>query len=269
MNIRAMMAAAVASLLFAAGCAQTDTSVKPTETDSGIKGQVFVESEGAAPDIFVYAYESGYNDLRVPTKLISSPSANDGTYMLKLAPGNYYIVARKRVSGDPKGYLVKGDYEGKYPGNPVTVRPDEYTTVNISVAKLAGNFLLAPYLSEEGDMGLTGKVYGLDGKPAAGAFVLLYKDKEMIGLPAYLSKPTDKDGGFSLYVPQPGTYYVAARIKYGGLPRKGEPYGTYDKTTDHNVSINHKEIISGVDIRLSPFPFDLAKPVPPAPKPAQ
>jgi hypothetical protein len=134
---------------------------------------------------------------------------------------------------------------------------------------LAGNFLLAPYHPDEGDMGITGKVFDIEGKPAAGAFVLLYKDKEMVGLPAYLSKPTNKDGDFSLFIPQPGTYYVAARIKYGGLPKKGEPYGMYEKDPDHKVTINHKELISGVDIRLSPFPFDLAKPVPSTTQPAE
>jgi len=268
MNIRAIVAAAVICLLFAAGCAQTSNSVKRQDQDSGIKGQVLIESKGAAADVFVYAYESGYNDLRVPTKLISEPTAKDGSYTLRLAPGSYYIVARKRISGDPKGYLVKGDYEGKYPGNPVTVRPGEYTTVNLSIAMLAGNFLLAPYIPDEGDMGLTGKVYDMEGKPAVGAFVLLYKDKEMVGLPTYLSKPTNKDGEFSLYISQPGTYYVAARIKYGGLPKKGEPYGMYEKDPEHKVTINHKELISGVDIRLSPFPLDLATPIPLSPQPA-
>ena len=268
MNIRAMVAASALALLVAAGCAQTGGNVKGQELNSGIKGQVLIENEGAAPDVFVYAYDSGYNDLRVPTKLISEPTAKDGSYTLRLVPGSYFIVARKRTSGDPKGYLVKGDYEGKYPGNPVTVRPGEYATVNLSIAKLAGNFLLAPYLPTEGDMGISGKVYGLDGKPLAGAFVLLYKDKEMIGLPAYLSKPTNKDGEFSLYITQPGTYYVAARIKYGGLPKKGEPYGMYEKDPEHKVVINHKEQISGVDIKLSPFPLDLATPLPLSPQPA-
>lgn len=268
MNIRSVVASTVVCLLFAVGCAQTGSSVKQQYQYSGIKGQVLVENEGAAPAVFVYAYESGYNDLRVPTKLISEPTAKDGSYTLRLAPGSYYIVARKRISGDPKGYLVKGDYEGKYPGNPVTVRPGEFATVNLSIAMLAGNFLLAPYIPDEGDMGISGKVYGLDGKPVAGAFVLLYKDKEMVGLPAFLSKPTNKAGEFSMYVPKPGTYYVAARIKYGGLPKKDEPYGMYEKDPEHKVTINHKEQVSGVDISLSPFPFDLAKPVPPAPKPA-
>ena len=102
------------------------------------------------------------------------------------------------------------------------------------------------------------------GKPAAGAYVLVYTDKEMIGLPKFLSKPTNKDGEYTVFLTKPGTYYVSARIKYGGLPRKGEPYATYDKDPEHKVEIVDKQIITGVDMKLSPFPTDLTKPAPPA-----
>jgi hypothetical protein len=245
-----------------AGCAQERMNAKATEADSGIKGQVMVENEGAAAGVFVYAYDSPFNDLRVPTKLISGPTAADGTYTLRLPPGAYHIVARKRTSGDPKGYLVKGDYEGKYPQNPVSVKPGSYTNVNISISRLEGAFLLAPYLPAKGEMGISGKVYDEGGSPAAGAYVLLYSDKEMIGLPTYLSKPTNKDGEYAVYLPKPGTYFVAARLKYGGIPRKGEPYGTYEKDPEHKVTVGEKEVITGVDIKLGPFPHDLTKPVP-------
>src|SRR5512135_1215267 len=242
---------------FTSGCAGTSASTARQSLDSGIKGQVLEENKGAAADVFVYAYDSPFNDLRVPTKLISEASAKDGTYTLKLAPGTYYIVARRRTSGDPKGYLVKGDYEGKYPQNPVTVKPGEFTMVNISIAKLSGNFLLAPYLPDTGTMGISGKVLDEAGKPAVGAYVLVYEDKEMIGLPKFLSKPTSKDGEYAVYLTKPGTYYVSARIKYGGLPLKGEPYATYDKNPEHKVEIAEKQMITDVDMKLSPFPLDL------------
>lgn len=250
------------------GCAhspQTPAAQGPA-ADSGVKGQVMVKNKGAAEGAYVYAYDSGFNDLRVPTKYISQPTASDGTYSLKLPPGTWYIVARSRTSGNPKGYLVKGDYEGKYPGNPVVVKPGEYTPVSMSIAKLSGSFLLAPYLPEEGNTGISGRVTDESGNPSVGSYVLLYKDREMVGLPTYLSKPTGKDGEYTVYLSQPGTFYVAARIKYGGLPLKGEPYGTYDKDAEHKVVVGEKEVISGVDIKLGPFPLDLVKPVPSVPQ---
>jgi len=248
-------------LVLAFGCAQTKSEVVSKEFDSGIKGQVFYTNQGAAEGVFVYAYDSPYNDLRVPTKYISAPTAEDGSYTLKLPPGSYYIVARKRTTGDPRGYLVKGDYEGKYPSNPVTVTPGTYAAVKISIEQLMGAFLAAPYLPDEGNMGISGKVYDDKGKPVPGAYVMLYTDKEMVGMPALLSKPTGKDGGYTVFLQKPGTYYVAARIKFGGLPRKSEPYGMYDKDPDHKVTLGDKEVVTGVDVMLTPFPFDLAKPI--------
>jgi hypothetical protein len=253
------------SIVLVAGCAtgtKTSSSLKPV--NSGIKGQVTMEGQGAAQGVFVYAYDSPYNDMRVPTKLISQATAADGTYTLDLAPGKWFIVARKRTSGDPRGYLVKGDYEGKSNSNPVVVKDGEHATVNLTVSKLEGTFLLAPYLPEEGAMEVKGKVFTEDGKPAHGAYVMLYTDKEMMGLPAYLSRSTDPTGDYSIVLPKTGVYYVAARLKYGGLPKKGEPYGTYDKDPEHKVVIERDSSLTGIDIKLGPFPFDLVnvKPTP-------
>ncbi len=242
------------------GCAETQKPAAPAPVSSGIKGQVIIANEGAAPGAFVYAYDSPYNDLRVPTKLISPPAAEDGTYKLDLEPGTYYIVARKRVSGDPRGYLVKGDYEGKYRDNPIEVRAGEYAEINISISKLEGAFLMAPYLPQTVESGITGKVFSEEGVPVRGAYVMVYTDGEMIGLPQHLSRPSDADGQYSVPLP-PGTYFVSARLKYGGLPRKGEPYGTYDMNQQHMVVIGEKELVTDVDITLKPFPFDLVKPV--------
>lgn len=247
-------------LVFVFGCGQTQKQVVSGEINSGIKGQVLYATQGASPDVFVYAYDSPFNDLRVPTKYISAATDKDGTYTLKLPPGSYYIVARKRSTGDPKGYLVKGDYEGKYPDNPVTVTAGSYANVRISIEQLQGAFLAAPYLPDTGNTGISGKVYDEKGKPASGAYVMLYTDKEMVGMPTLLSKPTNKDGEYTIYITKPGEYYVAARIKFGGLPRKGEPYGTYDKDPEHKVTLAEKDIVTGVDVMLTPFPFDLAKP---------
>jgi len=242
------------------GCAQTKSAGMKEPVNSGIRGQIIVANEGAAAGAFVYAYDSPYNDMRVPTKLISPPAAQDGSYQLDLAPGTYYIVARRRVSGDPRGYLVKGDYEGKYMTNPVVVEPGSYKEVNISISKLEGAFLMAPYLPEKTETGISGTVKDENGTPVRGAYVMVYTDSEMIGLPQHLSRPTDADGGYTVPLP-PGTYYVAARLKYGGLPRKGEPYGTYDQNKQHMVEIGEKELMTGVDVTLKPFPLDLAKPV--------
>jgi len=243
------------------GCAGGDKAVKSEPVDSGIEGQVLVKNKGAAEGAYVYAYDSPFNDMRVPTKLISDKTKPNGSYRLDLAPGVYYIVARRHAGDeDPRGYLQKGDYEGEYRYNPVTVSAGKYEEVNLSISPLEGAFLMAPYRAEESDTGITGTVYGMDGKPAGGAYVMVYTGEELIGQPQYLSRPSGEDGAYNVPLP-PGPYYIAARLKYGGLPKKDEPYGTYDANKAHKVVVGEKEVITGVDVKLAPFPHDLAKPV--------
>jgi len=260
MRIYGLLLALCAAALMSYGCAENGSVVKEGAAESGIEGQVLLENQGAAEGAYVYAYDSPFNDLRVPTKLISNKTDANGSYRLDLPPGEYYIVARKHMDkDDPRGYLQKGDLEGKYPFNPVKVADGAYTEVNMSISPLEGAFLLAPYKSADIGTGITGVVTGMDGKPARGAYVMVYTDSELIGIPEYLSKPCDEDGSYRVALP-PGDYYVAARLKYGGLPRKGEPYGTYDMNTSHMVSVGPKDLVTEVNIKLTPFPHDLTKP---------
>lgn len=227
--------------------------------DSGIRGKILVEGGESAAGAFVYAYDTSTNDMRVPAKLVSPPAAADGSYAMPLAPGSYYVVARKRASGSPRGYLSKGDFEGQYGANPVTVNPGEFNTVDLTVAMIPGRFLLAPYANVKGDMGICGTVTREDGKPYAGAYVMVYTRKDRIGRPALLAGPTGKDGRYAIYPTKPGTYYISARGDYGDLPKKGEPYGTYDKDPAHKVELKEKTILTDIDITLKAFTRDLTK----------
>ncbi len=247
------------ALIFACGFAGVRAASAEPPSVSGIRGHVLLGGKDAVAGVYVYAYDSPNSDMRVPTRLISAPTTQDGAYTLNLAAGTYHIIARKRVSGSPRGYLSKGDFEGEYPGNPVTVKAGEFATVDLSVATLPGKFLLAPYANLKGDMGITGKVVKKDGKPVPGAYVMVYTRKDRMGRPAFLSKPTNQDGEYAIYPTQPGTYYVAARTDYGDLPRKGEPYGTYDKDPEHKVELKEKTVLTGIDITMSRFTRDLTK----------
>lgn len=249
---------ALAALLACGMAAAPAISAEPAP-DTGIKGKVLLDGKDPAAGAFIYAYDSPSNDLRLPSKLVSAPTARDGSYTMPLAAGTYYLVARKRASGSPRGYLSKGDLEGQYPGNPVTVKPGEFTTVDLSVAPLPGKFLLAPYANLKGDMGITGKVRKEDGTPCAGAYVMVYTRKDRIGRPAFLAGPTGKSGEYAIYPPEPGTYYVAARGDYGDLPKKGEPYGTYDQNPEHKVELKEKTVLTGIDVTMKKFTRDLTK----------
>ena len=259
MRIASFVCAAALALLAAPGMESAGIAGDEGATRSGVAGKIRVEGKGTPEGAFVYAYDSAQNDLRQPGKLVSSPSSTDGSYTLALEPGTYYLVARKRASGSPRGYLAAGDFEGQFPGNPVTVKAGETLPVDIAIKTLPGKFLLAPYTQVKGDMGITGKVLGKDGKPFAGAYVMVYTRKDRIGRPAFLAGPTNQDGEYAVYPNAPGTYYVAARGDYGDLPKKGEPYGTYDANPDHKVEVRGKTVLEGVDITMNRFTRDLTK----------
>ncbi len=246
-------------VVLAVGMPEAEVSFAEPLPGSGIRGKVLIEGGDSAAGAFVYVYDSPANDMRMPSRLISPPAAADGSYALPLAPGSYYLVARKRASGSPRGYLSKGDFEGQYAGNPVIVKPGEFTTVDLSVAMVPGKFLLAPYANVKGDMGISGTVTTEDGRPYAGAYVMVYTRRDRVGRPAFLAGPTGKDGSYAIYPTKPGTYYIAARGDYGDLPKKGEPYGTYDKDPVHKVDLTEKTVLTGIDITLKAFTRDLTK----------
>jgi hypothetical protein len=260
-STKAAIIASTLAVVFACGCAGSQSAgIKPSSAPlaSGIKGQVLLKGK-AVEGVYVYAYTSPQNDLRLPTKLISDPTGADGGYSLDLVPGTYYIVARKRVSGEATGYLTAGDFEGKCKVNPVMVRPGEFSPVDLAITQMPGKFLLAPYAHQRGDIGLKGKVVKEDGQPVSDAFVMVYTKRDRIGRPTYLSKPTNENGEYVIYLNKPGTYYVAARSVYGDLPRKGEAYGTYDANPDHKVEIADDTIINGIDVTMKKFTRDLTK----------
>lgn len=255
----------VLAAFFAGGCA-TGPSAGPgahpatlaaPASPSGITGTVQIK-DAALEGVFVSAYTSPAGFLRGPTKLISPATAADGSYTLNLAPGTYYVVARKRANGEPTGNMVKGDLEGRA-AQAVTVKPGELTRVDLSVAPMPGSYLLAPYAHTEGDYRITGKVVKEDGSPFSDAYVQVYTRRDRIGKPTYLSKPTNEHGEYTICVNKPGVYYIAARSAYGNLPRKGEAYGTYDIDPDHKVEITGKGVVTGIDIPMRKFTRDLTK----------
>lgn len=240
--------------LLALGCAGAKVSPAP---EGGIQGQVLWNGTGAA-GAYVYAYTSTSGGLRGPSKLVVGPTGSDGRYAMNLAPGSYYVIARKRLSGSPTGNLGEGDLESVSKADPISVAAGAFAPADLSIAEIPGRFLLSPYSNLQTDMGITGRVLKSDGTPAAGAYIMAYTRRDRIGRPLLLAA-TDPRGEYALYPPKPGTYYIAARGSFGDLPRKGEPYGTYDDDPEHKVELQAKTILKGIDVKMDRFTRDLTK----------
>ncbi len=100
--------------------------------------------------------------------------------------------------------------------------------------------------------GISGVITDADGKPVKDARLHAYTYPQMSERPKYVSEATGADGRYVLFFPEGGTFYLAARNRFGGPPKIGELYGRYDDGTVEPAAIHVKdnEIITHVDITV-------------------
>jgi len=201
------------------------------------------------PDAFLYAYREGM-DLRGPAFAVSQASGPEGEFSLSLPSGKYFFVLRKRGEGESVGPVQTGDYRSEIIG-PVTVRGGGEIVRDIIALEKVGETKSLPALRKvPAKTGITGKVMDSDGNPVQGARVQAYMHPQMSERPKYVSEGSGVDGSYALFFPDGGTYYLAARDKFGGPPKIGELYGRYDDGTiePSAIFVNEEEILEDVNI---------------------
>lgn len=194
-----------------------------TGEGSGITGRILFEGKPLAR-----AYVQVYNETSANFRgmgLSAMPVGEDGRFKLKLPPGRYYILARKRQGGGMYGPPGRDDFVGYYPGNPVELSQGEFRRVDLEMTTRVD--LLEKKLPREGAGAgwFEGVVNDAAAKPLAGVYVLFYADAAMSGTPVLVAGPTDKQGKFRVRAGV-GTFHVLARSHLGGPVEKGEWYGT-------------------------------------------
>ncbi|PLX80694.1 MAG: hypothetical protein C0616_07315 [Desulfuromonas sp.] len=212
---------------------------------SGIEGEITFQGE-PLERVYLYVYRSpddgfkgpGYNILPV----------EKGHFRLRLPPGDYWLLARKRLKGGRFGPIEIGDYFNYYFGNPVSIREGEIRQINLETITR-----LEMLERGEGDLpfqGVRGRVVTNDGRPAPRLHVFAYSDPAMTGTPDYFSTPTDADGRFSLPLPVTGVYYLLARESFGGPAADGELYGRYGQEEQGGITIEEGDDVEEVTIRV-------------------
>jgi hypothetical protein len=178
---------------------------------------------------------------------MTAPTDDQGIFEAEVQPGTYYLVARKRNSGQFMGPLRDGDYFGFYPANPLVVKEGELARVAVAmlevpekVSRLADSMF--------GATSISGKVVDAVGQPVVGIRVLLYGDQMMLNRPLYVSQPSAADGSFILSFPNGGIYYLAARDVLGGPPAPGQMYGRYLGSRDGSVRVRSGQKLSGIEL---------------------
>ncbi len=190
---------------------------------SGITGRILFEDKPLGR-----AYVQVYNDVGANFRgmgLSAMPVGEDGLFRLKLPPGRYYVLARKRQGGGMYGPPGKDDYVGYYPGNPVEVRAGAFNRIDLELTTRVD--LLEKNLPQAGAGAgwFTGVVRDAAAAPLAGVYVLFYADATLSGTPAFVAGPTDGEGKFKVRAAA-GTFHLQARSRLGGPVESGEWYGT-------------------------------------------
>jgi hypothetical protein len=242
--------------LFALSCAGTET-VQPsgeaaTFGKQGIRGKLVFQGK-PLKDAYVYAYRSYSTNLLGPADFASVPSAPDGTYTIELVGGSYYIVARKRATGDNTGPIVAGDLYTVHSSNPVTVEDGGYAVVDLELVKMRDPMFFRSMSREVTNTGIKGIIVDSEGKPVPWVFAMAYTSSDMKRVPEYTSIMTDADGKFVVFLPRGGTYWLAARKNIREKPVVGEPYGIYRGSPDASVVVTSGRFVEGVKITLESY----------------
>ncbi len=222
---------------------------------TGISGRVILKSDGSPlAGAYVNIYPNSISNLLGPSQFISAPTDTNGGYSIDLPPGNYYVVARKRASGLANGPLTTGDYYSEHQRIIARVAKNKLTLVNLDMAQMKAPMFFKKDLSEtRTETGIRGVLLDMQGNPVAGGFAIAYSNDNLQRLPDFASTLTNQKGEFTLYLPQGGRYYLAARIHAWDMPRSGELYGKYGGVNPTAMDVVDNSFIEGITIRMAPF----------------
>lgn len=215
--------------------------------ETGISGQVIMRDSGApVADAYVNIYADTVSNLLGPSHTMSSPTDQDGRYQVNLPPGTYFVVARKRVSGNATGPLSPGDYYSEHQRVVTDIVDGKIAVVDLPIVLMNNPmFFKRDVASLETDTAIRGRIIDKEGQPVFGAFGMAYSDADLKRLPDYVSTLSDNDGRFTIYLPKGGSYYLSARIHVYDMPRSGELYGKIEKplTVEKGTSSDEVTII--------------------------
>ena len=236
-------------------CAPWAGSYVDGQGRTGLQGQIVLKESGVPlAGAFVNVYPDTISNLLGPSQFISSPSDERGAYRVEVPPGVYYVVARKRLSGQATGPLEPGDFYSEHQRIMVRVEAGKFAVVDLPVAAMkAPMFFKTRVVDRETPTGIRGTLVNADGKPVMGGFAMAYADPEMKRLPDFASILSDEQGRFTIYLPAGGTYYLAARIHAWDMPLPGEPYGKYGGTQPTAVTVASDHFVEGIRIEMAPF----------------
>ncbi len=221
------------------------------QPETGVYGLVTAGRE-VESSVWVYAYRSQDNGFRGPADFAARVN-EDGSYLLDLLPGRWFLVARSRLEGPLTGPPQTGDSWAIYQQNPLVLQADEVQRVDLKLLPVAPTLLLRGGSLSTGETGFSGRLLGPDSKPVVGAIALAYRDLDFQRMPDHSSAAVAADGKFMLYVTVPGQYCLLARQGTRGQPRQGELFGLLGAGAEGCRELKKGDVLEVGDIHLSPY----------------
>ena len=219
---------------------------------TGIAGQVTNQHGQPSTEVYVYAYRSRRSNLRGPADF-EARTDSTGTYFLDVIAGEYYLVARMRREGGNAGPPLPGDAWGMPVTNPVRVENGCTSRVDFQLQTMVRSMVMREGALSSGATGFTGRILDDRGQPAVGAFALAYRDHNFHRMPDFTSLPVNADGRFTLYLPEPGSYCLAARTRTRGQPVANEPYGVLEFENGGCPRVENGQLLEIGTIVLKPY----------------
>ena len=203
------------------------------------------------PGARVFAYLDPDRGLRGPGYAMSEPSGPDGSFVLPLPPGTYFVAARLRHGG-LRGTLHPGDRFGVLPRFPLRIAEGEAFRVDIETVEIPSAERMARFRG--GFATLTGRIVDAGGRPVPGIRACLYTNPQMLDRPAAVAEPSGPDGSFVLTTPLAGTFYLGAREVLGAPPAPGERVGFYRGPRGTVLEVRPGERIEGLRVVVMGVP---------------
>ncbi len=215
---------------------------------SGVWGEISFQGQ-PLERTYLYVYKSTESDFKGPAWFIQP--VEKGTFRMSLPPGDYWLLARKRMKGGQYGPIEIGDYFNFYYGNPLHIEKNELKNIKLETITRLSMLEEDPAAAFTG---IHGSVVDSANRSVAGLRVFAYRSATMTGTPAYISAVTSKDGRFNLAIPEPGNYWLLAREVIGGPAAPGELYGKFYNAKNTGISLSAQQMSQEVRIDVSPHP---------------
>lgn len=222
-----------------------EESYEAGEIEALIKDELTDDTEGYYDE----DRKPHYERFRGPADYISALTDAEGQYILRLPPGTYCLVARKRTAGIPDiGPLTPEDLSSLV-SRPNKIKDKQTLNLDLTIRKLVGDvFFSSKYTLRASNTVLKGNIADEAGQPLARLLVVANRKPKISRKPDYASFPSEQDGNFILYLPGGGIYYLRLKNEALGEYLPAHIESSYINPADDSLEIFSGNSINGINI---------------------